>query len=76
MLEDYKDVLQIDDIMEILKIGRNKAYDLIHAGEIKSLRIGRKIRVPKACMIDFLTSPLYNNSNDMFCSPVKKRKGA
>ena len=47
MLEDYKDVLQIDDIMEILKIGRNKAYDLIHAGEIKSLRIGRKLEFPR-----------------------------
>ena len=76
MLENYKDVLVIDDIMEILHIGRNKAYELIHTGTIKSLKIGKNIRVPKTCMMDFLASPIYNNKSDMFCTPVEEGKGA
>lgn len=41
MLENYCDVLKIQDVMEILDIGRNSAYKLIGNGSIKSLRIGR-----------------------------------
>ena len=47
MLENYNDVLRIKDIMDILEIGRNSAYKLISNGNIKSLRIGRNIRIPK-----------------------------
>lgn len=60
MLENYNDVLLIDDIMNILKVGRNTAYKLINSGEIKSLRIGRNIRIPKICLIDYLSRESYN----------------
>ena len=56
MLENYNDVLQIKDIMDILEIGRNSAYKLISNGSIKSLRIGRNIRIPKIYLLDYLTT--------------------
>ena len=40
--------------MPILGIGRNTAYELVRSGQIKSLRIGRKIRIPKAEVLAFL----------------------
>ncbi|WP_235229336.1 helix-turn-helix domain-containing protein [Oscillibacter valericigenes] len=42
------------DISDILHIGRNTAYDLIHCGQIRSVRIGHQIRVPKDALLQFL----------------------
>lgn len=47
-------VLSVDDLTEILGIGRNTAYDLIRCGKIKSVRIGHQIRVPKDSLLDYL----------------------
>lgn len=66
MLESYNDVLVIDDVMKILDIGRNSAYKLINDGTIKSMRIGRNIRIPKVCMVDFLSTENYNGDNNMY----------
>lgn len=76
MLENYSDVLQIKDIMEILDIGRNSAYKLIGNGSIKSLRIGRNIRIPKVYLIDYLTSESYNKNSNMLYASMSTGKGA
>lgn len=39
--------LQMEDLMPILNIGRNTAYELVRSGQIKSVRIGKQIRIPK-----------------------------
>jgi excisionase family DNA binding protein len=38
--------LSVRETAEALGIGRNRAYDLIAAGVIPSVRLGRSIRVP------------------------------
>lgn len=53
-LENYPDVLTPDDVIEILNIGRSKIYELLNDGTIKSIRIGRKHRIPKKILIEFL----------------------
>ena len=47
-------VLSVDELTEILGIGRNTAYDLIRCGRIRSVRIGHKIRIPKDSLLEFL----------------------
>ena len=37
MLEKYPDVLTPDDVIEILNIGRNKVYEMLNNGTIKSI---------------------------------------
>ncbi|OMC75062.1 DNA-binding protein [Paenibacillus odorifer] len=54
MFEQYDDILTFDQLMEVLAIGRNKAYNLLQTGEIDSLRIGRTYRVPKECIRDYV----------------------
>lgn len=76
MLENYNDVLQIKDIMDILEIGRNSAYKLISSGSIKSLRIGRNIRIPKTYLLDYLTTESYNNDSNMLYASMSTGKGA
>ena len=76
MLENYSDVLDIEDIMDVLKIGRNSAYKLINSGEIKSIRVGRKIRIPKGFLLDYLYGKYYTDDSNMLCAPMSTGKGA
>lgn len=76
MLEKYSDILLIEDIMEILRIGRNSAYNLIKTGRLKCIRVGRNIRIPKAFLLDFLSEEYYNDDNNMICAPVSFEEGA
>lgn len=56
ILKDYSDVLTINDVQKILKIGRNSAYALIKRGDIKVKYVGKKIIVPKISVVKFLLS--------------------
>ena len=33
MFENYDDVVHVEDLMEMLDIGRNKAYELLQSGK-------------------------------------------
>lgn len=46
--------LRVEDLMPILGIGRNTAYELVRSGQIRSIRIGRQLRVPKDALQAFL----------------------
>lgn len=54
MLENYGDVLTPRELKEVLRIGFNKVYDLLKKGDIKSLKIGSKIIIPKIEVVKFL----------------------
>ena len=62
MLNKYPDVLTIRQLAEALGIGINKAYGMINQHIIGSKRIGRRIVIPKICVIDYLESSRYNVS--------------
>ena len=47
-------VLRIDELMPVLKIGRNAAYALVRSGQIKALRIGNSYRIPRSELLRFL----------------------
>ena len=47
--------LRVEDLMPILDIGRNTAYELIRCGKIRSIRIGKQLRIPKQAQIDYLS---------------------
>jgi len=52
--DDLPLTLSVKELMPILSIGRNTAYELIHSGQIRSVRIGKKICIPKAEVLRFL----------------------
>lgn len=55
MLEEYPDVLSINETMEILGISRNLLYNLIHTGVIPAMRIGKKLwRINKQALIKYI----------------------
>lgn len=53
-INEYPDVLTVENVKEILNIGRKSAYRLIEQNRIQHFRIGAVIRIPKQCLIDFL----------------------
>ena len=47
-------VLRVEDLIPILDIGRNTAYELVRSGRIRSVKVGRQIRVPRDAVVEFL----------------------
>ena len=56
MLEQYEDFLTVDELCEILHIGKNMAYRLLDSGKIKAFRISRTWKIPKQAVIEFAES--------------------
>ena len=52
--DDLPLTLRVEDLMPILGIGRNTAYELVRSGQIRSVRIGRQIRIPKDAILEYL----------------------
>ena len=65
---NYEDeIFKVEDVARYLKIGKNSAYELIHKGMIRSIRIGKNIRVPKWCVMEYLQTQAdicYTNAED------------
>lgn len=40
-----QEFISLNELQEILGIGRTKAYDLVISGELPAIRVGRAIRV-------------------------------
>lgn len=53
--DDLPLVLTVAQVSELLGIVKNGAYDLIRSGAIKSVRVGRQIRVSKSALLEFLS---------------------
>ncbi len=53
-LHELPATLRVEDLMPLLGIGRNTAYELIRSGQIRSVRIGRQIRIPREALLEFL----------------------
>lgn len=47
--------LRVEDLMPVLGIGRNTAYELVRSGQIRSIRIGRQLRIPKEAVQEYLS---------------------
>ena len=58
MFNKYPDVLEVEEVQEMLRIGRNAIYNLLKNRDIKSLRVGKKYIIPKTSVINFLSTAL------------------
>lgn len=55
MLEQYNDLLTIDEVCEVLSIGKNRAYELLNSKQIRAFKIGRIWKIPKISLINYIT---------------------
>ena len=54
-MDELPVVLTVEDLMSVLCVGRNTAYDLVRSGQVKSLRIGKQIRIPREYVAEFIS---------------------
>ncbi len=60
--DDIPLVLTVEELMPILQVGRNTAFDLVHSGQIRSIRAGRQIRILKHDLRQFLEGGTVTNT--------------
>ena len=51
-----EDVITVKEMMDILAIGKNTAYKLLHDGAVKSFRIGKTYKVLRKSLQDYIYS--------------------
>ena len=56
MSTDLPLTLTVVEAASVLRIGRTAAYNLIRCGKLRSVRVGKTIRVPRDAIFDFLKS--------------------
>ncbi|MFL0250129.1 helix-turn-helix domain-containing protein [Clostridium neuense] len=47
MFNEYSDLINVDELCEILSIGKNTAYEILNSGEINAFKTGRIWKIPK-----------------------------
>lgn len=62
-LNDFPDVLNVEDIQIILGIGRKQAYDLVNSDSFHSLKIGKRIKISKQVFANWLKGGNITNEN-------------
>jgi len=55
ILDEYEDILTVDDVCKILKIGRNTAYKMLQDKEIPNRRVRHRYIIPKLGLANYLT---------------------
>ena len=54
MQESYVEIITIDEMCELLMIGRTTAYKMLNSNEIKAFRIGKVWKISKASVEQYI----------------------
>ena len=60
LFEKYPDIITINQLMEMLNIGKSSAYNLLQKKSIQHVKVGKKYIIPKTAVIDFTSKVCYN----------------
>ena len=56
MFEEYEELITVDEMQQLLGVGKNTAYRLLRENKIKCFRIGRMWKIPKKGIEEFILS--------------------
>lgn len=54
MYEQFEDIVTLEELCEMLGIGKNAAYRLLSSGHVKAFRINRVWKIPKQAVIEYV----------------------
>ena len=54
LFSEYPDVVDINELQTMLRVGRSTAYEMLKNGTIKTIKIGKRYIIPKRSVIEFL----------------------
>lgn len=70
IMKNEPDVLTVPDVARLLRIGKNKAYELVKTGQLPAMKLGKRLLIPKSILIDFLE----DGHNYLILSPEPPKK--
>lgn len=59
MFEEYGDMLTVDEVAEILGIGKNSAYEIFRSGEMNCFMLKGKWKISKQALIEYIQKLSY-----------------
>ncbi len=59
MFEEYGDMLTVDEVAEILGIGKNAAYEIFRSGEMHCFMLKGRWKIPKESVIEYVRSKAF-----------------
>jgi len=60
MFNDFPDVMDIVQASKALGISKGKLYSLVRENQIQHIRIGKKIKITKNFLVDYIASLCYD----------------
>lgn len=54
LFSEHDDILTVQEVMDLLYVGKNTVYELLQSGALKGFRLGRCWRIPKTALEDFI----------------------
>lgn len=59
MENESQSLITVDELCEVLMIGKNSAYHLLQSGKIKCFRIGRIWKIPRESLDKYIREQSY-----------------
>ena len=56
MFEQYDDILTIEEVADLLRIGMTQAYRIVRSGKLKGYKEGKDWKIPKQALINYVAS--------------------
>ena len=56
MFEQYDDILTIEEVAELLRIGMTQSYRIVRSGNLKGYKEGKDWKIPKQALINYVVS--------------------
>ena len=56
MFSEYSDIVTVDEVMKMLRLGKNTVYKLLKDDEIMNVKVGARYVIPKQSVIEFVST--------------------
>ena len=53
---EYSDIVTVDEVMKMLRLGKNTVYKLLKDDEIMNVKVGARYVIPKQSVIEFVST--------------------
>lgn len=60
-MKDNNEIMQFEEVMKYLDIGKNTLYGLLKKGEINAFKIGKVWKIPRKSVEDYINKSLSDN---------------
>ena len=56
IFSEYSDIVTVDDVMKMLRLGKNTVYKLLKDDKMTNVKVGARYVIPKQSVIEFVST--------------------